>query len=48
MVAVLVSRAAGVTTVADAFHVDRGYQSFVETLRELGAQIRRVADDTLL
>jgi UDP-N-acetylglucosamine 1-carboxyvinyltransferase len=38
----------GVTTVADAFHVDRGYQSFVETLSGLGAQIRRVADDVLL
>jgi UDP-N-acetylglucosamine 1-carboxyvinyltransferase len=38
----------GVTTVADAFHVDRGYQSFVETLSGLGAQIRRVTDDTLL
>jgi UDP-N-acetylglucosamine 1-carboxyvinyltransferase len=38
----------GVTTIADAFHVDRGYQSFVETLTELGANIRRVPDDTLL
>ncbi|MBV9484930.1 MAG: UDP-N-acetylglucosamine 1-carboxyvinyltransferase [Frankiaceae bacterium] len=38
----------GVTTVADAFHVDRGYQSFVETLQALGAQIRRVPDDVLL
>jgi UDP-N-acetylglucosamine 1-carboxyvinyltransferase len=40
--------AEGVTTVADAFHVDRGYQSFVETLTALGAQIRRIADDVLL
>ncbi|HVY11853.1 MAG TPA: UDP-N-acetylglucosamine 1-carboxyvinyltransferase [Mycobacteriales bacterium] len=38
----------GVTTIADAFHVDRGYQSFVETLSDLGANIRRVSDDTLL
>jgi UDP-N-acetylglucosamine 1-carboxyvinyltransferase len=38
----------GVTTIADAFHVDRGYQHFVETLSGLGAQIRRVDDDTLL
>jgi UDP-N-acetylglucosamine 1-carboxyvinyltransferase len=38
----------GVTTIADAFHVDRGYQSFVETLQALGANIRRVEDDTLL
>jgi UDP-N-acetylglucosamine 1-carboxyvinyltransferase len=38
----------GVTTIADAFHVDRGYQCFVETLSNLGANIRRVPDDTLL
>jgi UDP-N-acetylglucosamine 1-carboxyvinyltransferase len=38
----------GVTTIADAFHVDRGYQSFVETLQGLGAKVRRVPDDTLL
>jgi UDP-N-acetylglucosamine 1-carboxyvinyltransferase len=38
----------GVTTVADAFHVDRGYQSFVETLNALGGQVRRLADDVLL
>jgi UDP-N-acetylglucosamine 1-carboxyvinyltransferase len=38
----------GVTTVADAFHVDRGYQSFVETLTGLGAQVRRLSDDTLI
>jgi UDP-N-acetylglucosamine 1-carboxyvinyltransferase len=38
----------GVTTVADAFHVDRGYQSFVETLTGLGAQIRRISDDRLM
>jgi len=38
----------GVTTVADAFHVDRGYQSFVETLNALGARVRRVPDDALL
>ncbi len=38
----------GVTTIADAFHVDRGYQSFVETLQALGANIRRVEDSTLL
>ena len=38
----------GLTTVADAFHVDRGYQSFVETLTELGAQVRRCSDDLLI
>jgi UDP-N-acetylglucosamine 1-carboxyvinyltransferase len=38
----------GVTTIADAFHVDRGYQCFVETLTGLGANIKRVVDDTLL
>lgn len=40
--------AEGVTTVADAFHVDRGYQSFAETLTGLGAQIRRCTDDVLI
>jgi UDP-N-acetylglucosamine 1-carboxyvinyltransferase len=40
--------AEGVTTVADAYHVDRGYQAFVETLSGLGAAIRRVGDETLL
>jgi UDP-N-acetylglucosamine 1-carboxyvinyltransferase len=40
--------AEGVTTIAEAYHVDRGYQSFVETLTGLGAQIRRVTDSTLL
>ncbi|HTW19499.1 MAG TPA: UDP-N-acetylglucosamine 1-carboxyvinyltransferase [Mycobacteriales bacterium] len=38
----------GVTTVADAYHVDRGYQSFVETLTGLGAQIVRRSDEMLL
>lgn len=40
--------AEGVTTVADAHHVDRGYQEFVEALQSLGAQIRRRADDVLV
>jgi UDP-N-acetylglucosamine 1-carboxyvinyltransferase len=38
----------GVTIVADAHHVDRGYQDFVESLTALGAQIRRRADDVLV
>jgi UDP-N-acetylglucosamine 1-carboxyvinyltransferase len=38
----------GVTTVADAFHVDRGYQSFVETLTALGGRVRRLTDETLI
>ena len=38
----------GVTTVADAFHVDRGYQSFVETLCSLGAKVRRIGEDQLV
>jgi UDP-N-acetylglucosamine 1-carboxyvinyltransferase len=38
----------GVTTVADAFHVDRGYQSFVETLTAMGGQVRRISDDVLI
>jgi UDP-N-acetylglucosamine 1-carboxyvinyltransferase len=40
--------AEGVTTVADAHHVDRGYQDFVEALQRLGAQIRRRRDDVLV
>lgn len=34
--------AAGRTTVADSFHIDRGYPGFVETLRGLGVDIERV------
>jgi len=40
--------AEGVTVVADAHHVDRGYQDFVEALAGLGAQIQRRADDVLM
>ena len=32
----------GVTTVSDAYHVDRGYQGIVEALGGLGADIARV------
>ncbi len=38
----------GTTTVSDVFHVDRGYQQFVEALQSLGAPITRRADDTLV
>jgi UDP-N-acetylglucosamine 1-carboxyvinyltransferase len=31
----------GVTTVTEAYHVDRGYQGFVEQLRALGADVVR-------
>jgi UDP-N-acetylglucosamine 1-carboxyvinyltransferase len=34
--------AEGETTVADSFHVDRGYPGFVEQLRSLGADVERV------
>ena len=40
--------AEGTTTVSDVFHVDRGYQQFVESLQSLGAPIVRRADDTLV
>jgi UDP-N-acetylglucosamine 1-carboxyvinyltransferase len=40
--------AEGTTTVADAFHVDRGYQDFVHTLTELGASVRRLTDEVLI
>ncbi len=32
----------GTTTVSDIYHVDRGYERFVEKLCALGAQVRRV------
>ena len=32
----------GVTTVEDAFHIDRGYPGFVESLHALGAQVERI------
>jgi UDP-N-acetylglucosamine 1-carboxyvinyltransferase len=32
----------GVTTVEDAFHIDRGYPGFAESLRALGAKIERI------
>jgi len=38
----------GTTSVSDVFHVDRGYQQFVEALQSLGAPIVRRADDTLV
>jgi UDP-N-acetylglucosamine 1-carboxyvinyltransferase len=38
----------GTTTVSDVFHVDRGYQQFVEALQSLGAPITRRVDDTLV
>ena len=34
--------AQGRTTVADSFHIDRGYPGFVESLRGLGVDIQRV------
>jgi UDP-N-acetylglucosamine 1-carboxyvinyltransferase len=36
----------GVTLVDEVFHVDRGYPSFVEDLRSLGADITRVGPST--
>jgi UDP-N-acetylglucosamine 1-carboxyvinyltransferase len=35
----------GVTTVSDAFHVDRGYPGFAEHLRALGADVTREPED---
>ena len=34
----------GVTTVGDAYHVDRGYPRFAEQLQALGADVRREPD----
>ncbi|NHC13402.1 UDP-N-acetylglucosamine 1-carboxyvinyltransferase [Motilibacter deserti] len=39
----------GVTTVSDAYHVDRGYPGFAEQLRSLGVDVTRETDpDALL
>ncbi|MBB3115368.1 UDP-N-acetylglucosamine 1-carboxyvinyltransferase [Corynebacterium bovis] len=35
----------GVTQVNDVYHIDRGYPGFVEQLRALGADVRRVTGD---
>ncbi|WP_285502790.1 UDP-N-acetylglucosamine 1-carboxyvinyltransferase [Actinokineospora sp. NBRC 105648] len=35
----------GVTEVWDVFHIDRGYPKFVENMRRLGADVRRVDAD---
>jgi UDP-N-acetylglucosamine 1-carboxyvinyltransferase len=32
----------GTTTVLDIYHIDRGYERFVEKLRSLGAHVTRV------
>jgi UDP-N-acetylglucosamine 1-carboxyvinyltransferase len=40
--------AEGTTVVSDVFHVDRGYQQFVEALQSLGAPIARRVDETLV
>jgi UDP-N-acetylglucosamine 1-carboxyvinyltransferase len=40
--------AEGTTEVSDVFHVDRGYEGFIEQLRALGADVVRVAADDLL
>jgi UDP-N-acetylglucosamine 1-carboxyvinyltransferase len=40
--------AEGVTEVRDVFHVDRGYEGFIEQLRALGADVTRVPADDLL
>ena len=36
--------AEGQSVVDDVFHIERGYETFVEKLRDLGADIRRVED----
>jgi UDP-N-acetylglucosamine 1-carboxyvinyltransferase len=35
----------GVTTISDAYHVDRGYPRFVEDLVRLGGDVRREPDE---
>jgi UDP-N-acetylglucosamine 1-carboxyvinyltransferase len=36
--------AEGITTVSDAFHIDRGYAGFADQLRGLGADVTRESD----
>lgn len=36
----------GLTTVSDVYHIDRGYERFVEKLRALGAHVSRVSIPT--
>ena len=36
----------GITTVSDIYHIDRGYERFVEKLQSLGARISRVVIPT--
>jgi UDP-N-acetylglucosamine 1-carboxyvinyltransferase len=35
----------GITDVWDVFHIDRGYPRFIENMRNLGADVRRVDED---
>ena len=37
--------AEGVTTISDIYHIDRGYERFVEKLRSLGAKVSREEQD---
>jgi UDP-N-acetylglucosamine 1-carboxyvinyltransferase len=37
----------GRTVVTQVHHIDRGYEGFVEKLRSLGAEVRRVETDDL-
>ena len=37
--------AEGFTTVEEVAYIERGYESFVEKLRELGAEIERVSSE---
>jgi UDP-N-acetylglucosamine 1-carboxyvinyltransferase len=34
----------GLTTISDVHHIDRGYEGMIDKLRELGGQIREVAN----
>lgn len=37
--------ASGITEVQEIYHVERGYENFVEKLTAIGANIRKVTDD---
>ena len=40
----------GITVVSDIYHIDRGYERFVEKLQSLGAHVERatIEDQPLL
>jgi UDP-N-acetylglucosamine 1-carboxyvinyltransferase len=36
--------AEGTTEISEVYHIERGYEDFIEKFRKLGASIRRIED----